>query len=273
MLDATVDSPPAPLRPAGPRLEVPWASFAALGDSFTEGLDDPLPDGSYRGWADLVAAELDRHRPGLRYANLAVRGRLLQQVVAEQVPRALSLRPDLVSLVGGVNDLLRPSFDAAALQRCLDRGVAALRAQGSDVVLVVGVNPTVRSRLLARLMPRVRALNAAVAAVADHHGCYAVDLFDARVFDDARLWSPDRLHLAAEGHARVAGAYLQALGVGDDAWREPLPPQAATGWWQQRVDDAAWVGSHLGPWLGRRVRGQSSGLGVAAKRPDLAPLG
>ena len=273
MLDATVDVQPAPPPLPAPGLPVPWGSFAALGDSFTEGLDDPLPDGSYRGWADLVAAELDRHRPGLRYANLAVRGRLLQQVVAEQVPRALHLRPDLVSLVGGVNDLLRPSFDVEALHRCLDRGVAALRAQGSDVVLVVGVNPTVRSRLLARLMPRVEALNAAVSAVAERNGCYAVDLFDARVFDDARLWSPDRLHLAAEGHARVAGAYLQALGLADATWREPLPPRALAGWQQRRVDDAAWVRSHLGPWLGRRLRGQSSGLGVAAKRPDLTPLG
>ena len=265
MLDVTPASGPAP--------QVPWGSFVALGDSFTEGLDDALPDGTFRGWADLVATELALHRPGFCYANLAVRGRLLPQVVAEQVPRALRLQPDLVSVVGGVNDMLRPSFDAAMLQRCLDRAVAQLRWQGADVVLVVGVNPTLRSRLLARLMPRVHALNAAVAQVAERHGCFAVDLFDARVFDDPRLWSADRLHLSAEGHARVAAAYLQSLGFGDDAWREPLPAQDAAQWWQRRADDAAWVRSHLGPWLGRRVRGQSSGLGVAAKRPDLTPVG
>jgi lysophospholipase L1-like esterase len=251
---------------------LPWTSFAALGDSFTEGLDDQLPDGTYRGWADLVALGLAQGRPGFRYANLAVRGRLLPQVVAEQVPRALRLEPDLVSLVGGVNDMLRPGFDARALQRCLDRAVDSLVRQGSDVVLVVGVNPTVRSRLLARLLPRVHALNAAVAEVADAHGCFAVDLFDARVFDDARMWSADRLHLSAQGHARVAGAYLQALGQGDDSWREPLPPEDPRLWWQQRTDDLAWAQAHLGPWVGRRLRGQSSGLGVQAKRPDLTPV-
>ena len=255
-----------------PDTSVPWGSFAALGDSFTEVLDDPMPDGSYRGWADLVAADLAGRRPGFRYANLAVRGRLLPQVVAEQVPRALALRPDLVSLVGGVNDMLRPTFDAAATRRSLTRAVAALRAAGSDVVLVVGVNPTVRSRLLARIMPRIDALNGAVAEVAEEFGCYAVDLFDARVFDDPRMWSPDRLHLSPAGHERVAGAYLEALGVGDGAWRVPLPPADSGEWWQQRADDLAWARTHLAPWLGRRVRGVSSGAGVSAKRPELSLL-
>ena len=80
-------------------------AFVALGDSFTEGVGDPYPDGTgdrgshhpglcYRGWADrfaerLAAERLAADRPGLRYANLAVRGRLLGQVAAEQVPRAV----------------------------------------------------------------------------------------------------------------------------------------------------------------------------------------
>ena len=241
----------------------------ALGDSFTEGLEDARPDGSYRGWADLVAEALAVGQPGFRYANLAVRGRLMSQILAEQVPRALAMRPDLVSVVGGVNDLLRPGFDAAALHRRLDGAVGRLRAAGTDVLLVVGVNPTARSKALARLMPRVRALNSAVADVAQCHDCLAVDLFHATVFDDARMWAPDRLHLSSAGHERVAGAYLEVLGIGDDAWREPLPPADGAVWWGARRSDAEWAASHLLPWLGRRVRGESSGLGVTAKRPEL----
>jgi lysophospholipase L1-like esterase len=262
-----------PVHPAEPQEPaLPWGSFAALGDSFTEGLDDPLPDGTYRGWADLVALQMAQRRPGFRYANVAVRGRLMPQILAEQVPRALVLRPDLVSLVGGVNDMLRPDFDAAALRRGLDHAVSTLRAAGIDVVLLVGVNPTVRSRLLARLMPRVHALNDSVRQVADRHGCYAVDLFDAAVFDDRRLWSPDRLHLSAAGHERVAGAYLQALGLGDDAWRDPLPAADPARWWGERRDDLTWARTHVAPWLTRRVHGQSSGAGVTAKRPVLSPV-
>jgi lysophospholipase L1-like esterase len=269
VLDVTTNDRTAP---GGEPSVLPWSSFAALGDSFTEGLDDPRPDGTYRGWADLVAADLGRRRPGLRYANLAVRGRLLPQIVAEQVPRALVIRPDLVSIVGGVNDMLRPGFDVAALRRSLGRAVGALRESGSDVLLVVGVNPTARSKALARLMPRVVALNDAVADVAQRWDCYPVDLFDADVFDDPRMWASDRLHLSAAGHERVAGAYLQALGLGDGLWREPLPPDGRPSWPDARRDDAEWLRTHLLPWFGRRVRGESSGRAVVAKRPDLSAV-
>lgn len=243
-----------------------------MGDSFTEGLEDQRADGTYRGWADRLAESLAEHRPGLRYANLAVRGRLLPQIVVEQVPRALAMRPDLVSLVGGVNDILRASFDLPALHRRLDASVGLLRDAGSDVVLVVGVNPTARSRALTRLMPRITALNEAVADVATRHDCYTVDLFDADAFDDPRFWAADRLHLSPLGHERVAGAFLEALGLGDDSWREPLPPPDPTDWWSARRDDATWVREHLLPWMGRRTRGESAGSGALAKRPMLTPV-
>jgi lysophospholipase L1-like esterase len=249
-----------------------WTSFVALGDSFTEGLDDVRPDGTYRGWADLVAQRLAQGRPGFRYANLAVRGRLMPQIAAEQVPHALRMKPDLVSIVGGVNDLLRPAFDARALHRRLDRAVGSLRENGSDVVLVVGANPTARSKVLARLMPRVVALNEAVADVAQQWDCYAVDLFGADVFDDTRMWAADRLHLSSAGHVRVAGAYLQTLGLGDAWWREPLPPGDPDQWWAARRDDAAWLKAHAVPWLGRRTRGDSSGRSLSAKWPELSPV-
>jgi lysophospholipase L1-like esterase len=70
-------------------------SFVALGDSFTEGLNDPGPDGGFLGWADRVAAALAQQLPGFRYANLAVRGKLLGQVVDGQVPRAAEMAPGL----------------------------------------------------------------------------------------------------------------------------------------------------------------------------------
>lgn len=243
-----------------------------MGDSFTEGMEDRRPDGTYRGWADLVADALAEGQPGFSYANLAVRGRLLPQIVVEQVPRALAMQPDLVSIVGGVNDLLRPTFDIGALYRKLDQAVWRLRDAGADVLLVVGVNPTARSRALTRFMPRIVALNDAVAEIAQRRGCYPVNLFGASVFDDHRMWAPDRLHLSSLGHERVAGAYLETLGLGDGSWREPLAPTDPVQWWAARRDDAEWARTHLLPWLGRRARGQSSGAAVVAKRPALTPV-
>lgn len=249
-----------------------WTSFVAVGDSFTEGLEDLGEDGTYRGWADLLAQELAQHQPGLRYANLAVRGRLMSQIAVEQVPRALAMQPDLVSLVGGVNDILRPSFDLSALRRRLEWAVAQLRDAGCDVVMVIGVNPTARSRALTRLMPRITALNDATADVAERYDCYTVDLFEASTLDDARFWATDRLHLSSLGHERVAGAFLEALGLGDESWLEPLPTPHAVDWWTARRGDAAWVRDHLLPWVGRRTRGESAGEGALAKRPLLTPV-
>src|SRR5579863_1947487 len=106
------------------------ASFVAIGDSFTEGLNDALPGGGYRGWADRAAGWLAGEYPGLRYANLAVRGKLLRQIVAEQVPAAAAMSPGLISIAGGGNDLLRPGADPDTLAELLDVAVARLRGLG-----------------------------------------------------------------------------------------------------------------------------------------------
>jgi lysophospholipase L1-like esterase len=252
-----------------------WGSFVALGDSFTEGLDDPTGDGGYRGWADRVAEALAAERPGFRYANLAVRGRLTGDIVREQVPVAVRMRPELVSLVGGVNDILRPRVDLALLGLQLEDAVRRLRESGAEVLLIVGVDPSRRSRLMQRLMPRIHALNEIVATTAAGYECRVASLWGADVFDDGRLWSPDRLHLSSEGHRRVAAAVLESLGRGDDAWRAPLPPAGTdrpSSRSQALREDARWARQHLGPWLARRVQGRSSGDGVTAKRPELTPL-
>lgn len=248
----------------------------ALGDSFTEGLNDQRPDGSYRGWADLVADRLSEELPSPRefqYANLAVRGKKMQDVVAEQVPRALEMQPDLVSLVGGVNDLLRPKFDLELITTQLSDSVAAFKQSGIDVLLLVGANPAARSSSMVGMMSgRLDALNKAVADVAREQECLAVDVSDVDIFFHYRLWSDDRLHLSSLGHERVSGAYLEALGLGDGSWRDPLPAMDPPSTRERMLADSMWAGKFLAPWLGRRLTGRSSGDGRKPKRPDLTPL-
>ncbi|MCC7127666.1 MAG: SGNH/GDSL hydrolase family protein, partial [Microbacteriaceae bacterium] len=91
----------------------PWSRYVAIGDSFTEGIGDPEPrsPGGNRGWADRVAEVLSAKTDDFAYANLAIRGRLLQQIFDEQVEPALELRPDLVTVSAGGNDILRPGSD------------------------------------------------------------------------------------------------------------------------------------------------------------------
>jgi lysophospholipase L1-like esterase len=250
-------------------------SFVAIGDSFTEGLDDPYPDPAlgYRGWADLVAQRLAARRPDFRYANLALRGRLIGGIVDEQVPATEELRPDLVSVAGGGNDVLRRRYDPRRTVRRLDEAVERLIAAGAKVLLFTGADVTARMPGTARLRPRISALNASIREVGAAHGVRVVDLDADRGLDDPRLWSEDRLHLGPAGHRRVAAHTLAALGLpAEEAWLAPLPAPPPVAWVRARHQDLRWAHRHLAPWVQRRLTGRSSGDGLAPKRPTLAPF-
>ena len=160
-------------------------AFVAIGDSFTEGLLDPDPGGGYRGWADRVAAALSAQRPGFRYANLAIRGKRLGQVVAEQVPRAVELAPDLVSLAAGGNDILSGA-DVDVLASEFEPAVAKLLAAGCRVVIFTGFDPRMFP-VIRLLRGRIAAYNMHLRGIADDYGCDLVDLWSMRVLKDLSL--------------------------------------------------------------------------------------
>jgi lysophospholipase L1-like esterase len=260
-------------------------SFVALGDSFTEGLDDPRPEGGFLGWADRVAAVLAERTPGFRYANLAIRGKLLGQVVAEQVPRAAEMAPDLVSLAAGGNDILRGT-DVDLLASQFEGAVATLQAAGCRVLIFTGFDPRVFP-VIRLLRGRTAAYNMHLHAIADDYGCELVDLWSMRVLHDPRAWSPDRLHFSAESHRRVALRACEVLGLPvTEDWRAPLPAapgavrlgngavrlRIGAAWLSARFADARWARQYAMPWLSRRLRGTSSGDGVPPKRPELLPV-
>lgn len=258
----------------------PWSRYVAIGDSFTEGLWDD-PDGReapQRGWADLLAAHLSRRRtaagePPVQYANLAIRGRLLRPILVDQVPAALALGPDLVSLVGGGNDMLRPAADVDRMARNLEAAVVRLREAGADVLLGTGVDAA-DGALVRATRGRVALYNTHIWSMARRHGAYVVDLWGMRSLRDWRMWSEDRIHLTTEGHARVAQAALVGLGLtpDDPAWDDPLTPLPPTPRMRKAREDAAWMREHVYPWATRRLRKTSSGDRRLPKRPALTPL-
>lgn len=251
-----------------------WRTFVAIGDSFTEGVGDPDPrTGGERGWADRVAGVLARTRPDLRYANLAVRGAVLDHVVADQLPVAVAMAPDLVAVCAAGNDLLRPAADLDALAARFDAAVVTLRATGADVVLFTGFD-TRLTPVLRVVSRRLAAMNGHIRAIARHRGAHLVDLWAMAPLADARTRDDDRLHLNPDGHARVADRVCEVLGLPpEDDWRRgwPTPPPATT-WVDRRVEGARWARRHLVPWVRRRVDGHSTGDGRPPKRPDLAPV-
>lgn len=245
--------------------------MVSVGDSFTEGMcDDILPDGGYRGWADRVAERLAEDDPGLRYANLAVRGKLIGQIAEDQVPVAAAMDADIVTLAGGLNDVLRPRCDIARVERVLTECVEALAGDPSrTVVLFRAIDPERRMSGGGRLMANVTRLIGRIDELAEKHpNVVVVDLFTTRVFDDPRMWGEDRLHLSNEGHLRVAEAVMQTLGAEPRFdWHEGLPEAQPVSWWVTQKRTARWIWVYLLPWIGRRLRGKSSGDGRPPKRP------
>ncbi|MFE2265166.1 SGNH/GDSL hydrolase family protein [Streptomyces griseosporeus] len=246
-------------------------SLVAVGDSFTEGMSDLLPDGSYRGWADLLAARMAARTPGFRYANLAVRGKLIGQIVEEQVGVAAAMGADVITLVGGLNDTLRPKCDMGRVKGLLTEAVEQLAPACKQLVLMR--SPGRQGPVLERFRPRMEELFACVEELAARHDALVVDLYGAPALSDPRLWDVDRLHLTAEGHRRVAEAVWQALGyeAEDPDWHVAPPPALPPGWVARRVADVRFTRQHLLPWIGRRLTGRSSGDGRPAKRPELLP--
>ncbi|THA79713.1 SGNH/GDSL hydrolase family protein [Streptomyces sp. A0592] len=249
-----------------------YTSFVAVGDSFTEGMSDLLPDGSYRGWADLLAARLAAREPGFRYANLAVRGKLIGQIAQEQAPAAAAMGADVITLVGGLNDTLRPKVDMGLVREHLETAVELLAPSCKQLVLMR--SPGRNGPVMERFRPRMEQLFATIEELAAKHGALVVDLYGAPVLADPRMWDVDRLHLTAEGHRRVAEAVWQTLGLPAELdWRTELPVTEPAGWAVRRTQDLSFARQHLLPWIGRRLTGRSSGDGRPAKRPDLQPYG
>jgi lysophospholipase L1-like esterase len=254
---------------------VNFARYVALGDSSTEGIDDPDGAGGYRGWSQRLAERIDAAQGGgLRYANLAVRGLTTRQVRERQLEAALALSPDLATVFCGTNDVTARHFDATAVAKDIAEMQRAL-VQGGATVLSFTLPDLTPLMPVARVIaPRIAALNRALADASRASGAILVDFAAYPVATDARLWSEDRIHANAAGHARIAEALAQALRLpgSNDAWREPFPNK----WVQTRAQwcaaEVRWWRRHLLPWVWLGLRGHSSADGRGPKRPTLGPL-
>jgi lysophospholipase L1-like esterase len=248
--------------------------YVALGDSFTEGVGDAdasRPNG-VRGWADRVAEVLATRADDFRYANLAVRGRMLRRILDDQLEQAIALEPDLVTIYAGGNDLIRPRVDIDALGELYDDAVAGLAKTGATLGIFTAFDPG-GGGPFARLRGRFAVYNERVREIADRHGAVVLDSWRMRPAHPELMWSEDRLHLGPLGHRAVAIEVLDTLGVPHEL--ELPDPTGALGETPFRAGkraDLDWVLRHAAPWIKRRVTGRSSGDGVSPKRPTLEPI-
>ncbi|WP_404430966.1 GDSL-type esterase/lipase family protein [Microbacterium lacus] len=259
-------------------LSRPVRRYVAVGDSITEGLSDGsrMADGEYRGWADRLAeliAHAQRYPAGLRYANLAVRSRRIEHVVRDQIPRAIELRADLVSVLIGGNDLVKLGADPLALAARLNDGIRMVKASGAEVLLVTAFLPRRRaSRLLAG---RFAQFNSALRTIARDTGAILLDLDTVPALGDLSLWADDVVHLNSRGHRLLAYEAAARLGVpeaksllqleellhADES--DPVPP---------RHPRSVWIRDYALPWVFRRIRGRTAGDGLEPKHAELITI-
>jgi lysophospholipase L1-like esterase len=253
---------------------VTFHRYVALGDSFTEGVGDPDPSrpNGLRGWADRVADVLAQQTDDFGYANLAIRGRKLGPIVREQVDTAVALQPDLVTIHGGGNDVLRPRVDLDGLARTYDDAIARLSATGARVVMFTIFDPGGKG-IYGPMRGRMAIFNEWVREIADHRGATVVDMWRMRDIEISAVMDTDRMHLNSAGHTHMARAVLDALAVPHGLEAVAVEPPPTLPRREQLAANAQWTREFLVPWVHRRITGRSSGDTVSPKRPTLGPVG
>jgi lysophospholipase L1-like esterase len=251
-----------------------YRRYVALGDSQTEGLWDGDDTSGVKGFADRLAARLEELRPGVQYANLAVRGRRIRDVLDNQLPRAVAMQPDLITSCIGMNDVTRPgrSFTTALADvdllhdRLADTGATIVTTTFPDLEKILPVGRFLGARVVQ--------INAVIRAAAQRHGFRLVDLYDAASMGDPQVWSSDRVHGSPAGHALFAAAAAEALNLpgSNHDWAISTSGGVRPGFGSRMYSQALWTQNLLMPWIWRHLRGLSSGIGRDPKRPQLQPV-
>jgi lysophospholipase L1-like esterase len=253
--------------------------FAALGDSITLGIGDPVaaPGGgrqagrAWRGWAALLADGL----PDAELHILAANGACVGDIERDQLPRALAVGPDIASVVFGINDTLRPGFDADQIAAAAGRIVGALRASGAQVLTMrlpdAGKMLHLPGPLGKPLARRTRAINAALDAVAEQHGTLHFDAAGTAAAYDSQMWAVDRLHPNERGHRLIARSFHGLLAgagqpVGAAPAAEPVNPPPS------RLAEVTWMATKGTAWVLRRSTDLVPYLLALALREVCGPL-
>jgi lysophospholipase L1-like esterase len=230
--------------------------FVALGDSITLGVGDPvtLPDRSgrgWRGWAALLAEGL----PDPELHILAGNGACSADVERDQLPQALQLRPDVASVVVGVNDTLRANFSAERIAAAAGHTVGALSSAGAVVLTMrlpdpgrmLGV-PGVMARPLAR---RAHQINEVMDEVARRYGTLHFDAASDPATRDSLMWAADRLHPSERGHRLIARRFHALLAEAGYPVTEP-PDAEPSNPPPSRLAVLAWLATKGTAWVVRR---------------------
>lgn len=229
--------------------------FAALGDSITYGMGDPMPAGGWRGWAALLAQSIGSAPGEVEFRNFATSGAQSRHVMNDQLPQVLEWKADLATVLVGINNTLRSSFDIKAIGAHMNRIFEELRDAGTTIVTVCLPEPGKMLRLPKSLGDplnrRIRAVNEIVHVLSEKYSVVHAHAARHPHVMERRMWSIDRLHPSESGHRLLANLCCEALvahglPVYETTSLEPTSP-APTKWAQTR-----WMATKGTRWVVRR---------------------
>jgi lysophospholipase L1-like esterase len=250
----------------------PFRSYVAIGDSLSEGLGDFTfhHDRLHNGWTDRLAGILAREAQvkgyEFHFANLSLRGAKLSKIIDLQLPRALKMQPDLVTVMAGSNDLMTKSPELPQLMEKFELALLSLKAAGCDIVVANTINP-LHLRLFRSLRQRSERFSLMIQEVADRLEIPVLDVFGIDDFEQLIFWADDMVHFSGHGHIAVAN---RAAGLLNLDYRYPeLDPQEVTPFTRGIVETSRWIVRDVIPFVRRRIRGVTSGDGLSPKLESL----
>ena len=248
--------------------------YVAIGDSSTEGLNDPDGNGGYLGWSRRLAARIANAQGELLYANFGDRGLTTSEILDQQLEPAAAMRPDLVTIFSGTNDVMRPQFDSRSIARDAEHMQRTFIENGATVLTFTLPDLTPVMPIARWIAPRIRTMNDAVRTATAHTGATLLDFASYPVATDPRLWHEDRIHANAKGHARIADGLAFALELPgtDDAWGRDLPPLSPPTFGSKLAAEISWMWRYLLPWIGRGMLTRVIGEKRVPRRPSLEPV-
>jgi lysophospholipase L1-like esterase len=249
-----------------------YRSYVALGDSLTEGLGDTdfTRNRLNKGWADrlagILAAEAKQFGEPFEYANLAVRGQTIAEILTSQLEDALRIKPDLVTIMAGANDIMSSRRNHDSIRALLRGAISRLHDQGIQVLVVNTINPA-HYPVFAVMARKSREMSDLIEAVAREFEAPVLDLYSLEQFGRMSFWYDDLVHFSNHGHAMIANLAAEKLKLSFRLPEESYEQIAEPKW--GLFETLRWFTYHVVPFWSRRLRGVSSGDRIDPKQFDL----
>lgn len=195
-----------------------WKRFVAIGDSFTEGIGDEVEGITLKSWVDHFVQLCVND---IEYVNFAKRGLVTKEIRLQQLEKALTFKPDLVSLIAGANDVLKGRWNHQAYKNEMEFMIDKLSKTDADIIIANLPDFTVRlpfsSEKKQVIQEQLLEANDVIRSLSREYKLHHIDFWNHQLVNDNTLWSTDLIHPNSKGYVKVAELIFNSLPVHDSS--------------------------------------------------------